>query len=127
MAIDLNQVQVSLLLDPVEGWPGGAWWFRYGRDSFITDKGGGNQAPFAHKGEACQPIYGSARTAAPLEPFDLMTYADIATAKNLSTSALDSFANTDPGFPRPVVRFRDGPVWSKEAIRRWVPTAKDEL
>jgi hypothetical protein len=122
MRIDPKRVDVSLVLDPIEGRPDGAWVFRYRGEAFLTDKGGGNPEPFVSNGQQLQPIESRARAKAPLIGFDVMSGEDVARELQVNPALLSYMRRSDPTFPAPVVTFRDGPIWSAETIDRWKPT-----
>jgi hypothetical protein len=122
VAVNPRLVRISILLDPIEGRPDGAWVFEYGREAFVTDKGGGNPAPFVWSGQPAQPIPSRARARPPLVGFDVMTREDIARELRINPALVDLLPRGDPDFPAPIVTFRGGPIWDAEAIHGWAPT-----
>jgi hypothetical protein len=122
MRINPRQVHVSLVLDPVEGRPDGAWVVQYRGETFLTDKGGGNPEPFVSTGQRLQPLESRARARTPDAGFDARTGDEIAGELRINPALLTFLQRSDPSFPAPIASFRDGPVWSAEAVARWMPT-----
>jgi hypothetical protein len=122
MRINPRQVRVSLVLDPIEGRPDGAWVIQYRGEAFLTDKGGGNPEPFVSSGQQLQAIESRDRARPPLGGFDVKTGEDIARELRINPALLSFVQRSDPSFPTPIVTFRDGPVWDAEAVERWTPT-----
>jgi len=111
MPINPNLVRVFQLTDPIEGRPNGAWVIQYRGEDFLTDPGGGNPEPFSWSDQAHQPL-----------DFEVKTREEIAGQLRLNPAKLGLVRRSDPAFPAPLVTFRDGPVWSAEAIETWAPT-----
>jgi hypothetical protein len=122
MRINPRQVHVSLVLDPVEGRPDGAWVVQYRGEAFLTDKGGGNPEPFVSSGQGLQPLESRARARTPDTGFDARTGDEIAGELRINPALLSFVQRSDPSFPPPIATFRDGSVWSAEAVERWLPT-----
>jgi hypothetical protein len=119
--LDAKQVRVYVLFDTVPERPKGAWWFQYGNENYLTDMGGGNQAPFEHAGQASAAIRGRAETPPTLASLDLVTLEQVAQRKNLPLDVLARFIEKDDSFPLPAVRFRDGALWNAAKVERWNP------
>jgi hypothetical protein len=98
-----------------------AWWFQYGDETYITDPGGGNQAPFENAGQASEAIRNRAETPPTLESLDLLTLEQVADRKNLPLDVLARFIEKDDSFPLPAVRFLDGALWNAAKVERWNP------
>ena len=111
MPINPKLVHVYRLLDPIEGRPDGSWVFQYHGETFLTDPGGGNPAPFAWSEQPHQVV-----------DFDVMTREAIAGVLRINPAKLGLVQRTDPTFPTPILDFRDGPIWAAEAIEPWAPT-----
>ncbi len=111
MPIHPKLVRVYQLTDPIEGRPAGAWVFQYHGESFLTDPGGGNPQPFAWDDQPHQVL-----------GFDVKTREEIAGQLRINPAKLGLVKATDATFPAPILEFRDGPVWSAEAIDAWAPT-----
>jgi hypothetical protein len=111
MPINPKLVHVYQLLDSIEGRSDGAWVFQYHGETFLTDPGGGNPEPFAWSDQPHQAM-----------DFDVKTREEIAGALRINPAKLGLVQRTDPRFPAPILGFRDGPIWSAEAIERWAPT-----
>src|SRR5512141_3191741 len=111
MPINPNLVRVFQLTDPIEGRPNGAWVFQYHGEDFLTDPGGGNAEPFSWNDQAHQPI-----------DFPVRTREEIAGRLRLNPARVLMLQRTDPGFPAPLLTFRDGPVWAAAAIEAGAPT-----
>jgi len=111
MPINPNLVHVYQLLDPIEARPNGAWVFRYHGEDFLTDPAGGNPEPFSWSDPAHQPL-----------DFEVKTREEIAGLLRINPAKVGLVQRSDPTFPAPIVTFRDGPVWSAEAIEAWAPT-----
>lgn len=111
MPINPNLVHVRRLLDPIEGRSNGAWVFQYHGESFLTDPGGGNPEPFAWSDQAHEAV-----------AFEMRTREEIAGQLRINPAKLGIVRRTDPTFPAPLLEFRDGPIWSAEAIEQWAPT-----
>ena len=114
MPINPKLVRVSLLLDPIEGRPDGAWVIQYHGQSFLTDKGGGNPEPFAWNDQPHQPVVG----------FEVKTQEDLAGELRVNPALLGIMGRSDPTFPPPILSFRDGPIWDGQAVERWMPTTR---
>ena len=126
MAITPNLVHVYQLAEPVEGRPDGAWVIEYRGQAFLTDPGGGNPAPFTWSGQERRTIESRARAKAPATGFDVMTQEDIARALRVNPALLSFVEHGEPGFPGPILRFREGPIWDAEAVERWIPTRQPQ-
>jgi hypothetical protein len=111
MPINPKLVHVYALLDPVEGRPEGAWVFHYHNESFVTDPGGGNPAPLAWTDQPHRVL-----------DFDVKTRDEIAGVLRINPAKLGLVVRTDATFPAPILEFRDGPIWSADAIEAWAPT-----
>jgi len=121
MRINPRQVHASLVLDPVDGRPDGAWVIRYRGEAYLIDKGGGNPEPFV-SAQRLQPIESRAHARPPEAGFDARTADEIAGELRINPALLSFVQRSDPSFPAPLATFRDGPVWSAEAVERWLPT-----
>jgi hypothetical protein len=126
MRINPKQVHVSVVLDPIEGRPDGAWVIQYRGEAFLIDKGGGNPEPFISNGQQLQPIESRARARPPLTGFDAMTGDEIAGELRINPALLSYVQRSDPSFPAAIATFRDGSIWSAEAVERWLPTRKSQ-
>lgn len=111
MPINPKLVHVYQLLDSIEGRPNGAWVFQYHGETFLTDPDGGNPEPFAWSDQPHQ-----------LVGFDVVTREELAGALRINPAKLGLVQRTDTTFPAPILSFRDGPIWSAQAIERWAPT-----
>ncbi len=111
MPINPNTVHVYRLLDPIEGRANGAWVFQYRGETFLTDPGGGSPEPFAWSDQPHESV-----------AFHVRTREEIAGQLRINPAKLGIVHRTDPSFPAPLLEFRDGPIWSAEAIERWAPT-----
>ena len=114
MPINPNLVHVFQLLEPIEGRPNGAWVIQYHGEDFLTDPGGGNPEPFSWSDQAHQAL-----------DFEVKTREEIAGLLRINPAKLGLVRRSDPTFPAPVVTFRDGPVWSADAVEAWAPTQPD--
>ena len=126
VTINSKLVRVYQLVDPVVGRPDGAWMIEYRGQAFVTDPGGGNPEPFAWSDQPRLPIDGRARAKADAAGFDLMSREDIARALRVNPALLTFVEHGEPGFPGPILRFRDGPIWDAEAVERWIPTRQPQ-
>jgi hypothetical protein len=126
VAITPNLVHVYQLVEPVEGRPDGAWVIEYRGQAFLTDPGGGNPEPFAWSGQERRTIESRARAKAPAAGFDVMTREDIARALRVNPALLSFVEHGEPGFPGPILRFREGPIWDAEAVERWIPAREPQ-
>jgi hypothetical protein len=126
MAVNSKLVRAWRLIDPVEGRPEGAWMIEYRGEAFLTDPGGGNGQPFAWTGQARDQIESRARVKAPAVGFDAMSREDVARELRVNPALLAFVEQGEPGFPGPILRFRDGPVWDAEAVERWIPTRQPQ-
>ena len=111
MPINPKLVHVYQLTDPIEARPGGAWVFQYHGESFLTDPGGANPEPFAWSDQSHEVL-----------GFEVKTREEIAGQLRINPAKLGLVKATDSTFPTPILEFRDGPVWSAEAIDAWAPT-----
>ncbi len=111
MPINPNLVHVYRLLDSIEGRANGAWVFQYHGESFLTDPDGGKPEPFAWSDQPHE-----------LVAFEVKTREEIAGLLRINPAKLGIVRRTDPSFPAPILEFRDGPIWSADAIERWAPT-----
>jgi hypothetical protein len=111
MPINPNLVHVYHLTDAIESRPNGAWVIQYHGESFLTDPGGGNPEPFAWNDQPHQVV-----------SFDVRTREEIAGTLRINPAKVGLVQRTDPAFPAPILSFRDGPIWSAEAVERWAPT-----
>lgn len=111
MPVNPNLVRVFQLLDPIEARPNGAWVIQYHGEDFLTDPGGGNAEPFSWTGQAHQVL-----------DYAVTTREEIAGKLRINPAKVGLVRRSDPTFPTPIVTFREGPVWSAEAIERWAPT-----
>ncbi len=111
MPINPKLVRVYQLLDAIEARPNGAWVMQYRGESFLTDPGGGNPEPFAWSDQPHEVV-----------SFDLVTREEIAGAMRINPAKLGLVQRSDAAFPAPILSFRDGPIWSAEAIEQWAPT-----
>jgi hypothetical protein len=126
MAVNSKLVHAYQLADPVEGRPDGAWVIEYRGQAFLTDPGGGNPEPFTRTDQARQPIESRARAKAPATGFDVMSREDIARALRVNPALLTFVEHGEPGFPGPILEFREGPIWDAEAVERWIPTRQPQ-
>ena len=111
MPINPKLVHVYQLTDPIEARPEGAWVFQYHGESFLTDPGGGNPEPFAWSDQPHEVL-----------GFEVKSREEIAGQLRINPAKLGLVKATDATFPTPILEFRDGPVWSAEAIDAWAPT-----
>ena len=111
MPINAKLVHVYRLTDPIEARPAGAWVFQYHGESLLTDPGGGNPEPFAWSDQPHEPL-----------GFEVKTREEIAGQLRINPAKLGLVKATDSTFPTPILEFRDGQVWSAEAIDAWAPT-----
>lgn len=111
MPIHPNLVHVYRLLDPIDGRANGAWVFQYHGESFLTDPDGGNPEAFAWSDQPHEAV-----------AFDVKTREEVAGLLRINPAKLGIVQRTDPSFPAPILEFRDGPIWSADAIERWAPT-----
>jgi hypothetical protein len=126
VTINAKHVRIHQLVDPVEARPGGAWVFEHHGQAFLTDAGGGNPEPFSWGDQARLPIESRARAREPATGFDVMSREDIARALRSNPALLSFVEHGEPGFPRPILEFRDGPIWDAEAVERWIPTRQPQ-
>lgn len=111
MPINPNLVRVFKLLDPVEGRADGAWVFQYHGEDFLTNPGGGNPEPFSWNDQAHEVI-----------GFEVKTREEIAGQLRINPAKVGLVQRSDSSFPAPLVTFREGPIWSADAIEAWAPT-----
>ena len=111
MPINPKLVRVSQLTDPIEARPKGAWVFQYQGETFLTDPGGTNPEPFAWSDQPHEPV-----------GFEVKTREEIAGLLRINPAKLGLVKASDATFPAPLLEFRNGPVWSAEAIDAWAPT-----
>jgi hypothetical protein len=111
MPINPKLVHVYRLTDPIEARPKGAWVFQYHGESFLTDPDGGNPEPFAWSDQAHEAL-----------GFEVVTREEIAGAMRINPAKLGLVQRSDSTFPAPLLSFRDGPIWSADAIEAWAPT-----
>ena len=116
MPINAKLVHVYALTDPIEGRPEGAWVIQYHGESFLTDPGGAKPEPFAWSHQPHQVV-----------DFDARTQEDIADQLRINPAKLAFVRRGDDTFPAPIVTFRDGPIWSAEAIEAWAPTNTSDV
>ena len=116
MPINPKLVHVYRLVDTVEARPEGAWVFQYHGESFLTDPGGGNPQPLAWMDQPHLVL-----------DFGVTTREEIAGRLRINPAKLGFVKATDPTFPPPILEFRDGPIWSADAIDAWAPTRGPEL
>jgi hypothetical protein len=126
VTINAKLVHVYQLTDPVEGRQTGAWVIEYRGQAYLTDPGGGSPEPFTWADQARQPIESRARAKAPATGFDVMSREDIARALRVNPALLSFVEHGEPGFPGPILEFRDGPIWDAEAVERWIPTRQPQ-
>ena len=43
-------------------------------------------------------------------------------ALRVNPALLGFMQQADPTFPKPILSFREGPIWDAQAIERWIPT-----
>ena len=55
-----------------------------------------------------------------------MSREDVARELRVNPALLAFVEQAEPGFPGPILRFRDGPVWDGEAVERWIPTRQPQ-
>ena len=110
MPINPNLVHVHRLTDAIEGRKDGAWVFQYHGESFVTDPGGGNPEPFAWTDQPHEIL-----------DFEVKTREEIAGALRINPAKLGIVQRTEADFPEPILSFRDGPIWSAEAVAPWAP------
>ena len=115
MPINPKLVHVYQLIDPIEARPKGAWVFQYHGESFVTDPDGGTPEPFAWADQPHQVLV-----------FGVRTREEIAGQLRVNPAKLGLVRATDPGFPAPLLEFRDGPIWSADAIEAWAPTRRPD-
>lgn len=115
MPINPRLVHVYQLTDPPEARPTGAWVFQYHGESFITDPDGGNPEPFAWADQSHEVL-----------GFEVKTREEIAGQLRINPAKLGLVKAGDKTFPAPLLEFRDGPIWSAEAIEAWAPTRRPD-
>ena len=120
--INPKLVHAYVLLDPIAERPDGAWMIEYHGHAFLLEPGGGNPEPFVWNGQPRQLIENRGRNSPPLIGFDAMTQQEIASDLEINPALVRSYEQSDPTFPRPIVRFAEGPIWDREAVERWLPT-----
>jgi hypothetical protein len=111
MPINPKLVHAYRLTDPIEARPEGAWVLQYHGESFLTDPGGGNPEPFAWNDPPHEVLH-----------FEVRTREEIAGQLRINPAKLGLVKAGDPTFPAPLLEFRDGPIWSADAIDAWAPT-----
>jgi hypothetical protein len=111
MPINPKLVHVYRLTDPIEARPKGAWVFQYHGESFLTDPDGGNPEPYAWSDQSHEAL-----------AFEVVTREEIAGAMRINPAKLRLVQHSDATFPAPLLSFRDGPIWSADAIEAWAPT-----
>ena len=111
MPINPKLVHVYQLTDPIEGRADGAWVFQYHGETFVTDPNGGNPEPFAWSDQPHEVL-----------SFEVVTQEELAGALRINPAKLGFVKRTDSTFPAPILSFRDGPIWSADAIEVWAPT-----
>jgi hypothetical protein len=111
MPINPKLVHVYRLTDPIEGRAEGAWVIQYHGEAFLTDPGGGNAEPFAWKDQPHEVV-----------GFEAMTREEIAGQLRINPAMVDFVGRTDSTFPAPLLTFREGPIWSADAVAGWAPT-----
>ena len=111
MPINPRLVHVYRLTDPVEARPDGAWVFQYHGESFLTGPDGVDPEPFAWADQTHD-----------LLDVELKTREEIAGILRINPAKLALVAHTDSTFPKPILEFHDGPIWSADAIDAWAPT-----
>ena len=111
MPINPKLVHVYRLTDPIEARPDGAWVFQYHGESFLTDPNGSNPEPFAWSDQPHEVV-----------GFGVRTREEIAGQLRINPAKLGFVKATDSTFPAPLLEFRDGPIWSADAIEAWAPT-----
>jgi hypothetical protein len=126
VAVNSRLVRAYQLVDPIEGRPDGAWVVEYRGQAFLTDPGGGNPEPFTWSGQDRRAIESRAHARAPEPGFDAMSREDIARALRVNPALLSFVEHGEPGFPGPILQFRDGPIWDAEAVERWIPTRQPQ-
>jgi hypothetical protein len=124
MVINPKLVRVSRLTDPMKGRPKGAWVISYHSQTFITDVGGGNPQPFTRGAEPREAIESRSRARPPETGFDVKSREDIARELRINPALVDLMQRNDPNFPAPILSFREGPIWSADAIERWEPNGE---
>ncbi len=112
MPINPRLVHISRLLEPVDGRPDGAWVIAYHGQAFLTGVGGSDPEPFAWHDQPHEPVEG----------FAVITREELAGALRVNPALLGFMQQSDPGFPKPLLTFREGPIWDADAIERWLPT-----
>lgn len=111
MPINPKLVRVYQLTDPIEARENGAWVFQYHGESFVTDPGGAKPEPFAWGDQPHQAL-----------SFEVRTREEIAGLLRINPAKLGLVKASDPTFPAPILAFRDGPIWSADAVDAWAPT-----
>jgi hypothetical protein len=111
MPIHPKLVHIYRLTKPIEARPNGAWVFQYRGETFLTDPGGGNPEPFTWSDQRHEVLH-----------LELRTREEIAGQLRINPAKLGLVRAGDPTFPAPILEFRDGPIWSAEAVEAWVPT-----
>lgn len=113
MPINPKLVHVFKLTDPIDDRSTGAWVFQYHGESFLTDPDGGNPQPFAWSDQPHEAL-----------TFEVKTREEIAGQLRINPAKVGLVGRTDPTFPAPILSFRDGPIWSAEAVEAWAPTGR---
>ncbi|MEA2609679.1 MAG: hypothetical protein QOJ75_1922 [Chloroflexota bacterium] len=111
MPINPKLVHVYQLTEPPEGRKKGAWVIQYHGESFLTDPGGGKPEPFAWSDQPHE-----------LVNFEVKSREEVAGQIRINPAKLGFVQKTDKTFPAPILTFRDGPIWSADAIEAWAPT-----
>ena len=111
MPINPKLVHVYHLTDTIEARPNGAWVFQYHGETFLTDPGGGNPEPFTWSDQPHEILR-----------FEVSTREEIAGQLRINPAKLGLVRASDATFPAPLLEFRDGPIWSAEAVEAWAPT-----
>ena len=111
MPINPKLVHVYRLTDPVAGRADGAWVFQYHGESFLTDPDGSNPEPFAWADQPHETL-----------GVEVRSREEVAGLLRVNPAKLGLVARADSTFPKPILEFHDGPIWTADAIEAWAPT-----
>ena len=117
--VDTQHVRVRILFAPADGRGHDAIWLQYLSESFVFDRDWGNPKPFRWRSEDYQ-AFDQTTTPPGGRVIELWNRNHLARELETPPDHVDVLMKLDPSFPGPVVTFRDGPVWDRISVERWL-------
>jgi hypothetical protein len=117
--VDTQHVRVRLFLAPADGRGHDAIWVQYLYESFVLDLELTNAKPFRPTRQTYEALDLLTDVPPGGRQFEFWNRQQVALEYGVEPHAVDLRVELDPYFPRPIVAFRDGPIWEAKQFTRY--------